>query len=287
MAKNAKQTEKTAEEKIVDAAEAAANAAPKSNFTGSIEEAFDDAFAEGAKEGDGRNALLNLGRIAMRNAHALYGKNDKEMLANMLALRLKYVEGVNAKARNPLERIETVGEKAEKANKTQASKLGTLCNAGRLFKTSDEAVTYFDRVEAAVNATDYSKAKTRESTFERVKRAMVKLDALAAEHTEEQILERVKPEVKAEATTTDAQASIDEATAAANAAPEPSLTETAQDIAARISVMVAKFSPKLSATENAKLMAMADELSALAKLKHAADSAEANADAAKTEAKAA
>src|SRR6478609_4839124 len=90
MAKQAKKTvEATAEETIIANAEAKV-----SNFAGSIEEAMDEAVTAGVRDGNGKAALLDAGRIAMVHGKTLRGKDkdDKEFAANCLALRLKYVE---------------------------------------------------------------------------------------------------------------------------------------------------------------------------------------------------
>jgi len=273
MASKAKKA--TIETLATDTSAAALNTAAPSNFIGSIEEAFDDAAAEGARDARGKGALLNTGLVAMKHAKVLRGtpsKKDEEFQANIFALRMRYVAGFNAVAavESPCDVIPTEGEKAVAANKKQANKLGTFVKAGCLFDTPAEAEAYFERVKAAVAATDYSQAKTRESTFERVKSALVKMDATVAKATDAELLERVKPETKAEP-------KVEPATETEEAKPEVLPAGKAlNEIAAALSQFVARY-PQQPANAT-KLNAMVAEMTALAEMLHAADVAEASAE---------
>jgi hypothetical protein len=267
MAKQAKKTiEATAEETIIANAEAKV-----SNFAGSLEEAMDEAITAGVRDGNGKAALLDAGRIALVHGKSLRGTDDKAFAANCLALRLKYVEGFNsvAQIKNPLEMIPTEGEKAEKLNKVQASKLGVFVKAGCMFPTGDEASAYLDRVIAALAKTDFTNAKTRESTFERVAKVLRKADAGAKDETETTILEKCAPVLKEEKKE---EAKVEEAK------PEaiPTVTDALVKVASDLSHIPAVYG--ITGSNAAKLNGMVAELTAMAKMLHAADKAEAKSE---------
>jgi len=269
MAKRNTKTEATAEETIIANAEAKSEA--KSNFAGSIEEAMDEAVTAGVRDGNGKAALLDSGRIALIHGKTLRGKDkdDKEFNANCLALRLKYVEGFNSVARikNPLEVIQTEGEKAEKLNKVQASKLGVYVKAGCMFPSGEEASAYMDRVIAALAKTDFTNAKTRESTFERVAKVLRKADAGAKDETETTLLEKCAPTLK------EAKKEEPAKEEAKPAESVPTVTEALVSVAAELSQIPARY-PVVAGSNAAKLNAMVAELTAMAKMLHAADQAE-------------
>jgi hypothetical protein len=253
-----------------DTSSAAINAA-QSNFVGSAEEAFDELEIEGVKDGEGSASLLNAGVVLAKHAKALRGNSDAEFQANCMAARLRYAKGFNSVAaiKNPRALIDLNPDeksKAYKANKKQANKLGVFIKAGCMFPTPSDAETYIQRTIAAIGATDYG--EKRESTFELLARVLRKADATAKDETDETLAEKVKP---AEAKEKPAKEEKTE-----TAPVEPTATEWLNDIAARLSIFVAKFNP--AAATASKLNAMADECAALAKMMHAADKAEAAAE---------